>query len=92
MPTRFAPISSEENVWVFDASLPANATLQMLLPLRPIWPGFAIDAVFYAGVCWVMLAAPGVVVRWRRRRRGRCPACGYDLAGLDACPECGGGR
>jgi len=26
-----------------------------------------------------------------RRRRGRCPACGYDLRGskLDRCPECG---
>ena len=32
----------------------------------------------------------------RRQRRGRCPKCGYDLAGLaDAaapCPECGATR
>lgn len=33
----------------------------------------------------------GPVRRWRRRRAGRCPACGYSLRGLDArrCPECG---
>ncbi len=63
----------------------------LLLPTAVLWPGFAVNAAFYAGVCWVLLAAPGVVVRWRRRRRGRCAACGYDLTGLDACPECGGG-
>lgn len=60
-----------------------------VLPLRPVWPGFAVNAAFYAGMCWVLLAAPGVVRRWRRRRRGACAACGYDLAGLEACPECG---
>ena len=37
------------------------------------------------------------VIPWRserRRRRGLCPACGYDLKGaLDqGCPECGTGR
>ncbi|QOI99947.1 MAG: hypothetical protein HRU70_05385 [Phycisphaeraceae bacterium] len=26
----------------------------------------------------------------RRRTRGRCVACGHDLAGLARCPECGG--
>ncbi|MEZ6241932.1 MAG: hypothetical protein R3B57_02715 [Phycisphaerales bacterium] len=63
---------------------------QVRLELVPVWPGFAIDAAFYAGVCWVLLFAPGVAIRWRRRQRGRCPACGYDLAGLESCPECGG--
>jgi hypothetical protein len=31
--------------------------------------------------------------RWRSRARGRCPACGYNLAGniSGVCPECGAG-
>jgi hypothetical protein len=47
-----------------------------------------------------LLAVPGVAVgaiagrpyvRCRRRNRGACDACGYDLVGLRAgeCPECG---
>ncbi len=60
------------------------------LPLRPVWPGFAVNTLFYASVAWVALTAPGSVRRWRRTRRGRCPACGYDMSRLNTCPECGG--
>jgi len=29
-------------------------------------------------------------LRWRRRKQGRCPSCGYDLrGGSGPCPECG---
>jgi hypothetical protein len=66
------------------------------LPLKPIWPGFAINTVFYAAVLWVLLALPGAVRRFVRRRRGRCTRCDYDLRGQVAdsnghilCPECG---
>ncbi|MFI4896321.1 MAG: hypothetical protein ACIARR_00675 [Phycisphaerales bacterium JB059] len=59
------------------------------IPVRPVWPGFLINTLVYAGACWLLLAAPGGAVRWRRARRGLCPACGYDLNGLPACPECG---
>ena len=33
----------------------------------------------------------GPLRRWRRRRRGRCVTCGYDLTGnvSGVCPECG---
>ena len=59
------------------------------IPLVPLWPGFAIDTLFYAGVSWPLLFGPFALRRAVRRRRGRCPYCGYDLAGLAGCPECG---
>jgi hypothetical protein len=65
-------------------------------PLRPIWPGFAINTVLYAAILYMLLAAPFALRRWRRIKRGLCPKCGYDLRGrgnaADAatCPECGG--
>ena len=68
-------------------------TRQMLLPLRLIWRGFAINTIFYAAVLWVLFAVPMKVRRWRRIKRGQCASCGYSLRGRgsagDACPECG---
>jgi hypothetical protein len=65
------------------------------LPLTPIPRGFAINTLFYAAI----LALPLSFFPIRRRlraRRGRCPKCGYDLAGLAnpaaPCPECGAAR
>jgi len=64
-----------------------------VLPLRPIWPGFAVNTVFYAAVLWLLIAAPFALRRRRRIRRGLCPKCAYDLRGSapgsTACPECG---
>jgi hypothetical protein len=63
-----------------------------VIPGRPIWPGFAINTVFYAAILWVLFAAPFALRRWRRIKRGLCPKCGYDLRGsatTNACPECG---
>ena len=63
------------------------------IPLRPIWPGFAINTVFYAAILWIPFAMTGVVRRRIRAHRGRCTACGYDLRGRGTdqklCPECG---
>jgi len=64
------------------------------LPLRPVWPGFAIDALFY-GSLWFALACAFVSAKRRLRTfRGRCPRCAYDLRGRLAagCPECGWNR
>ena len=76
------------------------------IPLAPMPAGFAINALFYTAV----LALPLSFFPVRRRlraRRGRCPKCGYDLAGLRGvaekeektaadpaapCPECGAAR
>lgn len=66
-----------------------------LLPLRPIWPGFAINTAFYA-TCYLLVILPlgaalRAAARQRRRRRGICihRRCGYPIAGLHTCPECG---
>ena len=68
-----------------------------VLPLKPIWTGFAINTVFYAVIVWggwLLFAAPFVLRRTRRIRRGLCPKCAYDLRGIESkeCPECGAAR
>lgn len=61
------------------------------LPLRPIWPGFAINTVFYAAILWLLTLGPFTARRLIRHKRGRCAKCGYDLRHADhaVCPECG---
>ena len=59
------------------------------LPLRPTWPGFAINTMFYAGVLWMVFAFPFVMRRRRRIKRGLCPACAYPVGGSPVCTECG---
>jgi hypothetical protein len=62
-----------------------------VLPLLPLWPGFALDTAFYGTLTFLLWSAPGVLRRRSRLRRGACPACGYDLRGNAGgrCPECG---
>ena len=49
--------------------------------------------LLFAGLArWPALAfVRGPLRRWRRRKRGQCLHCGYNLAGLPErrCPECG---
>ena len=71
-----------------------NAETPRILPLAPIWPGFAVDALFY-GALWLLihllLVDPGITRRSLRHHHGRCLKCGYDLRGgpHEKCPECG---
>ena len=77
-------------------SLPIEATSpngrRARVPLIPIWPGFAINTIFYAALLWVLFAVPVKVRRWRRIKRAQCASCGYSLRGtphIEKCPECG---
>jgi hypothetical protein len=63
--------------------------LPRLLPLRPYVVGFAINTLFYAAILWLLFAAPFALRRWRRIRRGLCPACAYPVGASDLCSECG---
>ncbi len=58
-------------------------------PIRPSLPGFLINTLFYALLAWLPFGATGFTRRTLRRRAGRCVGCGYELAALLSCPECG---
>ncbi len=60
-----------------------------ILPLRPIWSGFAANTLFYAVVLWLLICGPFALRRFIRVRRGLCPACAYPRGESDVCSECG---
>ncbi|MBL0871550.1 MAG: hypothetical protein IBJ18_13340 [Phycisphaerales bacterium] len=67
-------------------------TQEDTLAISPVWPGFALNTLFYA----TLFATPAPLLHWHtrrnRRRAGHCEKCNYNLAGLAsgaACPECG---
>lgn len=69
-----------------------------VLPYRPIWPGFAVNSVVFAGVWAVLLVSASLLSRTvdsarrrARQRQGRCEGCGFELrdSAGDVCPECG---
>jgi hypothetical protein len=78
-----------------DTSKSANPTYAVRSPIElsymPIWSGLLLDTGFY-GVLWAVPLFGLPLLRARRRRRkGRCPRCGYDLKAAfeHGCPECG---
>ncbi len=78
----------EDDAWMAERS--------KLIPLAPIFSGFAINTLLYGTVLWLLCVAPLApfrVRRYLRRKRGHCIKCGYDLrhAAHEVCPECGAG-
>ena len=61
----------------------------VVFPLRPLWPGFAVNTLFYAGVLWLLIPGPFVLRRFVRVKRGRCVKCGYPMGESAVCSECG---
>jgi len=96
---RIRPPDETRRPWLLTISKDSNSWLgyiygHRVLPLRPIWPGFVIDTLFY-GVIWFGVPFGFTSAkRFIRIKRGRCPRCGYDLRGnLEAgCSECGWNR
>ena len=67
----------------------ARNSFRSEFPRSPIWPGFAINTIFYAAILWLLFFAPGAVRRTIRRKRGLCPACAYPIGTSPVCTECG---
>ena len=94
-PTKLSWIHAQQDVlWKWYKTTKLNwihVQQDRLLPLRPIWPGFAINTVFYASILWLFTLGPFTARRMIRRKRGLCTKCGYDLRNVEheKCPECG---
>lgn len=74
------------------APAPKPAKPEASLPMLPLWPGFAVNTIFYAAIAWSVWWMPRALRRRRWRKREQCVRCGYELKGLAAgiaCPECG---
>ena len=56
-------------------------TVSALIPFSPLLPGFVIDTLFYAAIWFGVFFGFASAKRAIRRKRGRCPMCGYDLRG-----------
>lgn len=72
------------------ARTPNLANIPVVLPITPLWLGFAASTSLVS----VVLSAPaiiGAVKIFARKRRGGCVRCGYDLRRVPTrtCPECG---
>lgn len=73
-------------------SLAPIAGVPRSLPLRPLWPALVANTVFFFAAWLGVFEGIARLVRLRRRRRGLCEYCTYDLRGLAPaapCPECG---
>ena len=74
---------------IFNRSTSGSSTEYRLIPLAPIWPGFAVNTVFYAFIVWMLFIVPFVLRRRRRIKRGLCPKCAYPVGTNQVCTECG---
>ena len=73
--------------WIYGLQLGAHR-----YPLRPLPLAFFVNTLAWS---LVVLAAYLIHTRLRDRRRaskGLCTACGYPVAGMSVCPECGAPR
>jgi hypothetical protein len=84
-------VQAQYGITVSDRGIrPAHGgSIPRVLPLRPIWPGFAINTVFYTTLLWLLFAAPFALRRRLRIRRNLCPHCAYPVGTSGVCTECG---
>lgn len=72
---------------------PLNGTfgrpVPLLLPLRPIWIGFAANAALYGALAATLVLLPGQLRALVRHHRRLCPTCAYPRGASPVCTECG---
>lgn len=62
------------------------------LPLYPLRKGLILNTLLYSAAWAALFIGLPCARRFRRRRRGHCEHCNYNLTGLSTCPECGAAR
>lgn len=89
-PPTYAGIDANRSAWRY----PFIASHESTDPLDSRWTfALPIWVVLLILLAWPVTQARVVYARIRRRCRGLCPRCGYDLrASFRRCPECGSGR
>ncbi len=60
-----------------------------LMAMPVWWPGMLVNWMFYALAIVVVVRGPVALRRFYRRRRHRCPMCGYPVGEGSRCSECG---
>jgi len=61
----------------------------LVLPLHPLWMGFAGNAALYGLVATLLVWSPRALFRWWRASPGTCAGCGYPMGVSPNCTECG---
>ncbi len=61
----------------------------VMVPIRPVWPGFAVNTLFYTAILWLLIWGLSTLRRFLRLRRGLCPKCAYPMGESAVCTECG---
>lgn len=67
----------------------AHISFSRHIPITPLWPGYILNTLFWGGLFFAIEFAARFLHHRRRTRAGDCHHCGYTLAGLSKCPECG---
>ena len=77
--------------WSERRAVVVDMNRSFVIPVRPIWPGFAVNTLIYAAALWLLIPGPFALRRFVRVKRGLCPACCYPMGESAVCSECGKG-
>lgn len=74
-----------------SGALIVNHSEGLFFAYLPLFPGILLNTAFYASIYFAIGFGFVSLRRARRRRRGQCPRCAYDLRASTSpvCPECG---